>query len=245
MTFRFRSIPAFLIIYLIACVFAVSVVLAKETDRDAGAKTRSVKAEKEQPRRSTPANTAQALSPKQKPSTTQDKPHQQSTVTPVATTVTPATPPAPVTPNQPVSKPAGEQIKWQVIASGGAINGTSTSYRMSGTIGQTAVGLGYSANFKINQGFQQNFSSGGASSCCGGETGDVNADGQENLSDLTQLVNYLFVSFVPVACSQEANTSGDAACSVNLSDLSALANKLFVTFTPTAQCGDFDIERCR
>lgn len=81
-------------------------------------------------------------------------------------------------------------------------------------------------------------------SCCVGETGDVNADGNDNLTDLTLLVNQLFVTFVDVACRAEGNTNGDAACELTLTDLTLLVNKLFVTFVPTAQCGDFDTTAC-
>jgi len=82
-------------------------------------------------------------------------------------------------------------------------------------------------------------------SCCVGETGDVNESGDPpTLTDLTLLVNALFVTFDPVDCRAEANTSGDAACEVTLTDLTLLVNKLFVTFEPTANCTDFDNTAC-
>lgn len=81
-------------------------------------------------------------------------------------------------------------------------------------------------------------------SCCHGETGDVNFDGSINLTDLTLVVNQAFVTFVPVPCTAEANTSGDANCDITLTDLTLLVNKLFVTFEPTAHCSDFDNTLC-
>lgn len=74
--------------------------------------------------------------------------------------------------------------------------------------------------------------------CCTGLTGNVNGDYEEtvNLTDLTVLINHLFVTFQPLACRAEANTSGDAACELNLTDLTALVNWLFVTFEPVAPC---------
>jgi hypothetical protein len=83
-------------------------------------------------------------------------------------------------------------------------------------------------------------------SCCQGPTGNVNDDAQDdvNLTDLTNLVNFLFVTFLPVACPAEANTNGDLNCDLNLTDLTALVNFLFVTFEPVANCSDFDANLC-
>lgn len=74
--------------------------------------------------------------------------------------------------------------------------------------------------------------------CCQGFTGNVNQDGNGdvNLTDLTALVNSLFVTFEPLPCPAAANTSGDPAGEINLTDLTALVNALFVTFEPTAAC---------
>lgn len=83
-----------------------------------------------------------------------------------------------------------------------------------------------------------------ATGCCQGETGDVNMNGSVSLTDLTLLVNQLFVTFVEVDCLAEANTSGDANCNVTLTDLTLLVNKLFVTFDPVAQCSEFSESLC-
>ena len=83
--------------------------------------------------------------------------------------------------------------------------------------------------------------------CCDGPTGNVNNDPQNdvNLTDLTVLVNNLFVTFIPVACPAEANTTGDPNCDLNLTDLTVLVNFLFVTFEPVANCTDFDPSVCQ
>lgn len=82
--------------------------------------------------------------------------------------------------------------------------------------------------------------------CCVGQTGNVNGDALDNvtLTDLTVLVNHLFVTFQPLPCPAEANINGDAACLLSLTDLTVLVNYLFVTFQPTASCGDFDETLC-
>jgi hypothetical protein len=72
--------------------------------------------------------------------------------------------------------------------------------------------------------------------CCLGTTGDLNGDDVVDVTDLTTLVNALFVTFVQPSCLAAANTSGDPACTVDVSDLTAMVNRLFVTFEPLAPC---------
>lgn len=77
-------------------------------------------------------------------------------------------------------------------------------------------------------------------SCCVGMTGDVNSDGSVTISDLTRLVNFLFVTFDPLDCPAAGNTFGDDKCYLNLTDVTRLMNRLFVTFVPTDYCNQFD-----
>jgi hypothetical protein len=75
--------------------------------------------------------------------------------------------------------------------------------------------------------------------CCKfGTTGNVDYDpaGTIDISDLTRLVNFLFVTFEPLECEDEANTDGDLEGNVDISDLTTLVNFLFVTFEPLAPC---------
>jgi hypothetical protein len=74
--------------------------------------------------------------------------------------------------------------------------------------------------------------------CCIGNTGNVDYDESDgvDISDLTKLVNNLFVTFEPIPCFAEANTTGDAECTVDISDLTRLVNYLFVTFEELAPC---------
>ena len=113
---------------------------------------------------------------------------------------------------------SGEQIKWQVIAGGGT-RGMSTSYVLSGTVGQTAVGSGTSTSYKINQGFWQNFT---ASSC---NCGDANGDGSINISDAVFLIQYIFAHGTAPSpiCLGDANGDG----SVNISDAVYLIQYIF------------------
>ncbi len=74
--------------------------------------------------------------------------------------------------------------------------------------------------------------------CCRDLTGNINDDAGDNvdISDLTKLVNHLFVTFESLNCPAEANVNGDAACNVDISDLTKLVNHLFVTFESPAVC---------
>lgn len=149
----------------------------------------------------------------------------------VGATTGPTAPPALNTALAPLS---GEQIKWQVL-SGGGNRSTSTNFILSATVGQTATGLVSSTNFKNNQGFWQNFSGGG---CCVGLTGNVDCDGANgtDISDLSRLIDYLYISFSPLCCVQAANTDGDGGGGVDISDLSRLIDYLYISFVPTAAC---------
>ena len=123
---------------------------------------------------------------------------------------------------------AGEQINWQVISNGGG-EGSSTSYILNGTIGQTAVGAGSSASYGLSQGYWQVFA--GISGCCLGIRGNANNDPEDktNISDVTFLLAYLFgipTGPTPV-CQEEANANGDVDEKVNVSDVTYLLAYLF------------------
>ncbi len=130
------------------------------------------------------------------------------------------TSPTTTTPNASQRPAAGEQIKWQVIAGGGANNGSSANYRLSGTAGQTAVGGGSSANYGLGQGFWQPFSTGQQYVC-----GDADGNGIITISDAVYLISYIFgggPAPVPVL-------AGDADCNgiITISDAVYLINYIF------------------
>ncbi|RME25144.1 MAG: hypothetical protein D6800_07920, partial [Candidatus Zixiibacteriota bacterium] len=74
--------------------------------------------------------------------------------------------------------------------------------------------------------------------CCLGTTGNINCDPDDitDVSDLTTLINHLFVSFTPLCCQEEANIDGDPVGTVDIADLTALIDHLFISFAPTAPC---------
>jgi hypothetical protein len=107
----------------------------------------------------------------------------------------------------------GEQIKWQVISSGGQIGGASTSYLLSGTTGQTATGAGSSESYGMSHGFWQVFVTAGGS--C--ETaGDANHDGSCNVGDAVWIIAYVFKGGFPPLFMNEGDANND--CNVNVGD---------------------------
>jgi hypothetical protein len=118
----------------------------------------------------------------------------------------------------------GQQIKWQVVASGGG-QGTSTNMVLSGTVGQTVYAHGTGGSFKLIGGFQQNFTT--ASTCT--RCGDANNDGATDISDVVFVIAYIFSGgAAPGECNTphglgDANGSGD----VDISDVVYLIAYIF------------------
>ncbi len=113
---------------------------------------------------------------------------------------------------------AGETVDWQVIAGGGQTKGTAPNLRLSGTVGQTAVGGGSSQSYGLNHGFWQNF---GAEYMCG----DANSSGAIDIDDIVFLIAYVFQG----GPSPEPPEAGDANCSgsIDIDDIVFLVAYVF------------------
>lgn len=72
--------------------------------------------------------------------------------------------------------------------------------------------------------------------CCQGQTGNVDCDPEDavDVSDLTALIDNLFMTSTPLCCPEEANIDGQPG--IDISDLSLLIDFLYVNFTPPAVC---------
>ena len=118
----------------------------------------------------------------------------------------------------------GEQINWQVVSSGGA-RGTSTNYILNGTVGQTAVGTGSSANYGLNQGYWQTFDTPG---CCV-LRGDVALpkDGAVLVNDIVSLVNYIFKGGTAPTCIDEGDCAVPLDGAILVNDIVSLVNYIF------------------
>lgn len=72
--------------------------------------------------------------------------------------------------------------------------------------------------------------------CCPTTTGNIDCDPDQavDISDLTALIDYLYISFSPLCCDKAANTDGQPG--VDISDLTRLIDFLYISFTPLAPC---------
>lgn len=82
-----------------------------------------------------------------------------------------------------------------------------------------------------------------ASSCCqeyssDGRAGNVDCDPGlgVDISDLSALIDNLYITFMPLCCESSANVDGDPAGGVDISDLSALIDYLYISFVPPMPC---------
>ncbi len=126
---------------------------------------------------------------------------------------------------------AGEDINWQVIPGGGFMQGTSTNYILSGSVGQVAVGEGTSTNYAVNSGFWQDFPA--VSNECN-MAGNANGDETVNIGDIVFLVNYIFRGGPPPGLVNEGDANAD--CSLNIGDPVFLVNYVFKS-GPAPTCG--------
>ena len=81
--------------------------------------------------------------------------------------------------------------------------------------------------------------------CCGiyagGITGNANCsdDGKLTLSDISRMIDYLYISKADLCCYASGNTNGsydDGECKVTLSDISRLIDVLYISKQPPADC---------
>ncbi|MBI5267695.1 MAG: hypothetical protein HY851_10730 [candidate division Zixibacteria bacterium] len=70
----------------------------------------------------------------------------------------------------------------------------------------------------------------GSACVCGNVDGSY--DGSVDISDLSRLIDFLFINMTPLSCKRAGNVDGSPDGGVDISDLSALINFLFLTGTP-------------
>jgi hypothetical protein len=78
----------------------------------------------------------------------------------------------------------------------------------------------------------------GDACCCTGRAGNVDCDlaGGVDISDLSALIDNLYISMTTLCCKESANVDGSSDGSVDISDLTALIDYLYISFTPPAAC---------
>lgn len=78
----------------------------------------------------------------------------------------------------------------------------------------------------------------GDACCCIGATGNIDCDvaNGTDISDLSALIDNLYITMSSLCCAKSANIDGDLSGGVDISDLSALIDFLYISFTPPASC---------
>jgi len=139
--------------------------------------------------------------------------------------------------SQPASSKSGEEISWDVISSGGG-SGSSTTYDLSGTVGQVATGSGQSTSYSLAHGYWAADLFGGGNEDCCDLRGDINHDGVgPDIADLVHLVSYMFQPpSDPPVCEEdglymEADINGDGV-GPDIADLVHLVSYMFQPPSP-------------
>ena len=73
--------------------------------------------------------------------------------------------------------------------------------------------------------------------CCEGSTGDIDCSGEEipSMTDITRLVDYLYISHLPLCCKAEADVNGTGG-EPDITDITRLIDFLYITHDPLAFC---------
>jgi hypothetical protein len=126
------------------------------------------------------------------------------------------------------------QLQLKVISSGGT-DATSSGMRLRGTVGQTATTYSTAGSLALNAGFWQDFS-GLSGGCCIGIRGDANGDGiDNNVLDLTYIINDIYRGGPPSPCIEESDLNGDGT-PANVLDLTFIINDIYRGGPPPGSC---------
>jgi hypothetical protein len=79
---------------------------------------------------------------------------------------------------------------------------------------------------------------GDACECCVGLTGNVNCDESDevDISDITFLIDNLYLTHKPLCCLEESNTSGDEEKTIDITDITALIDYLYIDHKELPAC---------
>ena len=118
---------------------------------------------------------------------------------------------------------SGEEINRQVL-SGGGTDCSSTGYRISGTVSQTAVGSSSTTGYGLNHGFWQDF---GGDYICDCFPGDIDNNSSINILDVVRLINYKYKGGAAPVPYELCNGDPNADCLINVLDVVHLINYKF------------------
>jgi Zn-dependent metalloprotease len=140
----------------------------------------------------------------------------------------------------------GEAYK-ELAATANVIGSSQKDWSSVLSFGQATLGPNDTAHYRMVYLYSTSGSSGLASilasvnappSCCFGRTGNVDCDpeNKSDISDLSALIDNLYITYAPLCCTKSANTDGSLDGKVDISDLSALIDYLYISFTLPAVC---------
>ncbi len=154
---------------------------------------------------------------------------------------------------QPAAGPLGYEVKTTAGFTGtpvvclnynpGQISGSESTLKwlryQSGNTWTNVTGAGYpnvSTNYICGTTTLGTFALAQAGSCCVSPVGNIDCDPANSIdiSDLTALIDNLFVSFTPLCCTKEANVDG--AGGIDIADLTFFIDHLFITFVALGNC---------
>ncbi len=92
--------------------------------------------------------------------------------------------------------------------------------------------------FNPNQVDSDGDNEGDACECCVELTGNADCDENDivDISDITRLIDYLYLSHIELCCLEEANTSGDEEKIIDISDITALISHLYIDHNQLPPC---------
>ena len=79
---------------------------------------------------------------------------------------------------------------------------------------------------------------GDACECCRGTVGNANCDAADevDITDITRLIDYLYLSHEELCCPEEANANNDSEDVVDISDITKLIDFLYISHPPLENC---------
>jgi len=135
-----------------------------------------------------------------------------------------------VQPAAATSSSAAFQLNWLSVNGGGAINATSTNYRLGLSVGQSVAGYATSSSYQMGIGFWYGAPSGG----CANIKGDMNGDAIYTSSDVVLELNCTYlglgscdICFADVTCDGILTSA----------DVVTLLNRTYLGLTNPPWCG--------
>jgi hypothetical protein len=137
----------------------------------------------------------------------------------------------PVQPAPVVSSSAAFQLNWLSLNGGGAINASSTNYKLGLSVGQSVAGAATSTNYQMGIGFWYGAS---AAPACANIVGDLNGDAVYTSSDVVLITNCAFLGAGSCdLCFSDVNCDGF----LTSSDVVLEINRAFLGTTAPPWCG--------